>query len=218
MHPASKHPFRPRKGFTLVEIVGVVALIAIIAAVVTPRVVSVISRGKVGSTTQSLGSLKTATMDYIGANQSLPLRDGTGAADSAVPTGRFDADLISAGMLDKLFSCAVGQQSAGTNLAQRTHVRSLAAVPAATIPAPTASAGGTLYDLDRNTSTVDFTASQMIVSAFIPGVALADAMALNRQIDGEAGNSSGADTAGRCLYSAPDSESKVTVYVYIAHY
>ncbi|HXI54108.1 MAG TPA: prepilin-type N-terminal cleavage/methylation domain-containing protein, partial [Candidatus Saccharimonadales bacterium] len=79
-------------GFTLIEVIGVVAVIAILAAVLTPRVVSVIARGKVSATAQSLGSLKSATADYVAKNGSLPTRSGTGATNSAVNTGRFDAD------------------------------------------------------------------------------------------------------------------------------
>ena len=48
-------------GFTLIEVIGVVAVIAILAAVLTPRVINVIARGKVAATAQSLGGLKSAT-------------------------------------------------------------------------------------------------------------------------------------------------------------
>ena len=82
---------RGRNAFTLIEIIGVLAVIAILAAVLTPRVISVIARGKIDGTAQSLATLKTATTDYIVKNGSLPLRDGTGATNSAVATGRFDA-------------------------------------------------------------------------------------------------------------------------------
>ncbi len=49
---------RARAGFTLIEIIGVVAVIAILAAVLTPRVVSVIARGKV-----SAAELRFAALD-----------------------------------------------------------------------------------------------------------------------------------------------------------
>src|SRR5689334_14798904 len=84
-------------GFTLIEIIGVVAVIAILAAVLTPRVISVIARGKVNGSAQSLASLKTATTDYMVKNGSLPSRDGTGSTNGAVATGRFDADLVAGG-------------------------------------------------------------------------------------------------------------------------
>src|SRR5499426_771830 len=99
---------RERLGFTLIEIIGVVAVIAILAAVLTPRVISVIARGKVNGTAQSLASLKTATTDYVVKNGSLPSRDGTGSTNGAVATGRFDADLVAGGFTEKLFACSIG--------------------------------------------------------------------------------------------------------------
>src|SRR2546425_5827157 len=98
------------KAFTLIEIIGVLAVIAILAAVLTPRVISVIARGKIDSTAQSLATLKTATTDYIVKNGSPPLRHGTGATNSALATGRFAAALPAGGFLGELFSCAGGTQ------------------------------------------------------------------------------------------------------------
>lgn len=208
-----------RSGFTLIEIIGVVAVIAILAAVLTPRVVAVIARGKVNSTAQSLGSLKTATADYVGKNGSLPTRSGTGSTNSAVATGRFDADLIIGGFTERLFACSIGTQTFDASaLTGRTHVRSLATTSSATVTAPTATVGGDNFDLDRDPSTADFTAGQMVVSAFIPGVALSDAMGLNKLLDGDDNTGTGADTTGRCMYSAAAVDNTVTVYVYIVHY
>ena len=211
--------FKGAKAFALIEIIGVLAVIAILAAVLTPRVISVIARGKIDSTAQSLATLKTATTDYIVKNGSLPLRDGTGATNSAVATGRFDADLLAGGFLEKLFSCAVGTQLFDQSaLTGRIHVRTQTAASAAVVPAPTATVGGTNFDLDRDATTADFTASQTIVCAFIPGVAIGDAIELNRILDGDTNSGTGADIVGRCIYSAAAANNTVTVYVYIGHY
>ena len=129
-------------GFTLIEIIGVVAVIAILAAVLTPRVVGVIARGKVNSTAQSLGSLKSATADYVAKNGSFPARAGTGSTNSAVSVGRFDADLVAGGFLEKLFASSLGIQTFDSSaLTGRTHVRCLSATSAGTVTAPTASVG-----------------------------------------------------------------------------
>ncbi len=211
--------YKQRVGFTLIEIIGVVAIIAILAAVLTPRVIKVIARGKVNSTAQSLGSLKTATTDYIVKNGSLPLRDGTGATNAAVAVGRFDADLIAGGFLEKLFSCAIGTQLFDESaLTGRIHVKSQTAVSAGAVAAPTATVGGTNFNLDRDPSTADFTASQVVVAAVIPGVAIGDAIELNKILDGDTNTGTAADTVGRCIYSAAAPDNTVTVYVYIGHY
>src|SRR5262245_37437289 len=137
--------------FTLIEIIGVVAIIAILAAVLTPRVIKVIARGKVSSTAQSLSSLKTATTEYIVKNGSLPLRAGTGATNAAVATGRFDADLIASGFLEKLFSCAIGTQLFDESaLTGRIHVKSQTATNSPAVAAPTTTFGGTNFNLDRD--------------------------------------------------------------------
>jgi len=206
-------------GFTLIEIIGVVAVIAILAAVLTPRVISVIARGKVNGTAQSLASLKTATTDYVVKNGSLPGRDGTGSTNGAVATGRFDADLVAGGFTEKLFACAIGAQTFDeTALTGRIHVRSQSATAAASVTDPTATVGGANFNLDRDTATADFTSGQRVVSAFIPGVALGDAIELNKILDGDTNTGTTADTTGRCMYSAAGGDNTVTVYVYIAHY
>lgn len=208
-----------REGFTLIEIIGVVVLVGVLAAVLAPRVTGAIGRGKINSTAQGLAGLKSATEDYIAKNASLPLRAGTGATNAAVATGRFDADLVSGGFTEKLFSCALGNQTFDDSaLTGRIHVRSQTASTAATVTAPTATVGGNEFNLDRSTTTAEFSTGQTIVSAFLPGVSLSDAIALNKQIDGEVNTGGAADTVGRCVYSAADADNKVSVYVYIAHY
>lgn len=207
------------RGFTLIEIIGVVAVIAILAAVLTPRVVSVIARGKVSATALSLGSLKSATADYIAKNGTLPTRDGTGSTNAAVSTGRFDADLVTGGFTEKLFTVSLGTQTFDSSaLTGRIHVRSQNATSSGTITTPTATAGGVNFDLDRSSSTADFTTGQMVVSAFIPGVVIADAIALNKILDGDDNVGTGADSTGRCIYSAAAVDNTVTLYIYIAHY
>lgn len=211
-------PQRRQLGFTMVETIGVIVLIAILAAVIVPRVIGVIGRGKVNSTAQSVASIKTATMDYIGKNSSLPVRNGTGNTNGAVANGRFDADLVAGGFVEKLFTCGIGSQKWDTGaLTTRTHLRTLTAASSAAVTAPTATAGGNNYDLDRDGATADFTTAQVVASVFIPGVALTDAIALNKIIDGDSNTGAGADTLGRCMYSAPVN-NLVSVYVYVAHY
>src|SRR6185503_19831093 len=100
----------------------------------------------------------------------------------------------------------------------RTHVRTLASTSSPTVTAPTVTIGGDNYDLDRNDTTADFTTGQMVVTAFIPHASLSDAIALNKILDGDDNSGTGADTAGRCMYSAAGADNTVTIYVYVAHY
>jgi prepilin-type N-terminal cleavage/methylation domain-containing protein len=206
-------------GFTLAEFIVAMAIIAIIVAVACPRVIHVMARDRVNGAAQSLAFLKSATTEYIAKNGSLPNRDGTGSSNDGVGTGRFDADLVAGGFVEKLFHCAIGKQTVDeTPLTGRIHVRCLAATSASSVAPPTATVGGNNFDLDRDPSTADFKAGQKIVVAFIPGVLLADAIELNKALDGDTNTGSGPDSTGRCLYSALASDETTTVYVYIAHY
>jgi prepilin-type N-terminal cleavage/methylation domain-containing protein len=212
---AATQPF----GFSLIEIIGVLAVIAVLAALLTPKVFDVIARGKINSAALAYNTVRTAATDYFARNGAFPVRDGTGSTNGAGANGRFDADLVSGGFLDKLFSCAVGWQtnSGSAALTGRTHVRSLTGVSSASVATPTATGGGDNFDLDRNGGTADLTTAQNVVSIFIPGMALSDAIALNKIIDGDDNTGSGADTVGRCIYGVP-SGGVVTAFLYVAHY
>lgn len=212
-----RHSDAHRHGFTLIEIIAVVALIAVFAAVLVPRVAGVIGRGKVSGTAEAIAGLKTATMDYISQNSALPVRAGTGATNGPVAAGRFDADLLAGGFTEKLLTCGIGSQVFdGSILTGRIHVRSVVAIPGGAGAVTTID--GSWYDLDRDPATTDIKSGQIIVSAYIPGVAITDAMALNKIIDGDDNSANGPDATGRCLYTTPDNTSRVTVCVYIAHY
>ena len=163
-----------------------------------------------------------------GSLREVPLRDRPGKAvkkgcimtppaDTAIAAGRFDADLVIGGFIDRLVSVPLGSLLTSGALTARTHVRSRTAQVSGTVTVTAANSGNN-YDLDNNTTTADFSTGVTIVSLMVPGVPLKDAIALNLLIDNVSNNGTiTSDNTGRCIYSAPAGNGTVTVYLYIAH-
>jgi type II secretory pathway pseudopilin PulG len=218
--------------FTLLEVIGLVAVIAILAAVLIPRVMSVIGRGKVSATAQSLGGLQGAIAEYAARSNALPWRLGYDTTNAPTLGGRFDADLLRAGLIERLFVSSIGSQTpqatsgfgcapsatpqAVTPLLQRPHVRSAPGGAVSLLPVATAITDVN-FDLDRN-GTGDFTTAQTVAYAYLPEVNVTEAAQLDQLLDGDLMTTGAADSTGRCLRSALSANNTVTVYVYLAHY
>ena len=208
---------KTERGFTLIEMIGVLAIIGILAAVLVPKVMDAVARSKVSGTALIYNTLRTAAVDYYSKSNAFPIRNGTGAADTAIAAGRFDADLVIGGFIDRLVSVPLGSLLTSGALTARTHVRSRTAQVSGTVTVTAANSGNN-YDLDDNTTTADFSTGVTIVSLMVPGVPLKDAIALNLLIDNVSNNgTTTSDNTGRCIYSAPAGNGTVTVYLYIAH-
>jgi len=74
-----------KKGFTLVELIVVIAIIAVLTAVVSPTAYNAIEKAKVARATLDMKTIKTAAMSFNGDTGTWPLRGigtplrGTGA-------------------------------------------------------------------------------------------------------------------------------------------
>ncbi|MDR0352012.1 MAG: prepilin-type N-terminal cleavage/methylation domain-containing protein [Opitutaceae bacterium] len=80
-----KHTIKSRKGFTLVEMLGVLAIIAILISVISVGVLSAINRARIVATISNFKNLETAALSYVALNESagqLPLTK----ADFAIPS------------------------------------------------------------------------------------------------------------------------------------
>ena len=223
----SPRPFRSARrtaGFSLVEMIGVLAIIAILAVVIVPKVFSTIASSRVTSAVGSTNSIKTAVTEFAGKYGNVPL---------TVATSRIDDLLVTAGILDTRFLLKIGTQpgltaipggtwdnttgvwvaTGGTSQATQSRIISLATVPTA-VPG----AAGTNYMLDGVTN---LPAASRVVSAVIVGVSLNDARELSLKIDGDpltqAVSSAAADTQGRVAYAAPGGAGTTTVFIYLVH-
>ena len=55
---------RHQRGFTLIEMIGVLAVIAILAAIVAPKIFDAISDSKIDSLVEEISTVRTATASY----------------------------------------------------------------------------------------------------------------------------------------------------------
>lgn len=60
------------KGFTLIEIMIVVAIIAVLAVIAMPRFAGLLNKSKEGSTREGLGAVRSALHIYFGDNMIYP--------------------------------------------------------------------------------------------------------------------------------------------------
>src|ERR1041385_2568131 len=92
-----------RKGFTLIEMIGVLAVIAILAALLIPKVFSAINDARINGTCISTDTIKTATADHYGKYGKLNSVFGTNdqAAGSAILLAYDKSVLLQEGLIDK---------------------------------------------------------------------------------------------------------------------
>jgi prepilin-type N-terminal cleavage/methylation domain-containing protein len=215
-----------RSGFSLVEMIGVLAIIAILAVIIVPKVFSTIASSRVTSTAASVGALKTAVTDFYGKYNTIPLTTGNAKA-------RLDDLLVAAGMLDSRFTPKIGTQpttatavaatwtqgtsgwtadTSGTD--QSTQSRVISQLSSTTSPS---SAAGSNFML---TGAGDLPASSRVVSAVVMQCTGTEARELSLRVDGEALSAAEgtADAAGKVVFAAPDATTGLTnVYIYITH-
>jgi type IV pilus assembly protein PilA len=215
---------RRSSGFSLVEMIGVLAIIAILAVVIVPKVFSTIASSRVTSAVGSTNAMKTAVTEFAGKYGTIPL---------TVAATRLDDLLVTTGILDTRYLVKIGTQPGATALAGGTWSNATGAwvatggVSQATqsrlicltsAPAAVPGAAGTNYRLDGVTA---LPAAARVVSAVITGVPLNDAREISLKVDGDTMTqpvaSALADTAGKVAYAAPAAAGTTTVYVYLAH-
>ena len=212
-------------GFTLIEMIGVLAVIAILAAVLIPKVFEAINNARVSNAAISANTVKTAIADHYAKWGTLPVDGSSGTqVPLTAPVVSYDNVLVKEGFLDKPFATKLGDA-----LYTRVDLVDISvnatntgvAAPAAS-GAPIAAAAAS-FNLDATNAPNDVVGSYAVV-AQISGVMLEDARALNNLIDGtgaalgEAGpnGGSGIDMSGRVKYNIGTAGSG-TVYIYLTH-
>jgi len=193
-----------RKGFTLIEMIGVLAVIAILASLLIPKIFEAINNARIGNSALSINTVKTALADHYAKFGSLASSNGVALTTIPGPgTTNFDRVLLAEGFLDKPLQVKIGDVNTSVQV-----VNGLAAGAAVT----TANAA---FDLDGSGGG-NKAGGSAVVEAIITGVSGGDAFALSTLIDGPSLSVSGGgdDSLGRVKYA---SNTVTTVYVYITH-
>jgi len=198
--------YRKATGFTLIEMIGVLAVMAILAALLIPKVFEAINNSRINNAAVSYNTVKTALTDHYAKFGSLVSSNGTtiipGVGESLV----FDKVLLMEGFLDKPFRVKIGD---GTG----NHIEIVPGL-ATNVVSTTINAA---YDLDSAGVANDAgPVGAAVVQAVITGVTENDAKDLNDRLDGTTlGSALGTDdTKGRVKYAAT---TPTTVYIYVTH-
>ena len=209
-------PSRRRRdsGFTLVELIGVLAIIAVLSAMLVPQVLGIMSRSRVLDTVGSYGSIKAGAITYA-AKYGL-LGDATGAAldFSGAPPAALNWDgevLFKLRLIDEPFRSRISTSAA---------VRVRTTASAATAP----DGSNAAYNLLGGALSANQAAgAKNVLDVRLADVALEDARELNRHLDGDSPElgeaAQGTDLRGRVKYdfSASATPGMGDVYLYLTH-
>lgn len=203
---------RRSRGFTLIEMIGLLTIISVLAAVLIPRIFGAIDESRVSSTASNIGTLRSATITYFGRYGFFGVSGGVplNASLHTNEMARWDRlVLLPEGLLEVAFGSHLGTDAA---------LQVVASVP----PSTSANSTNSAYNIDGNSATTvaNEAGSGYVIQAVMQNVALNDARALNRILDGDdaslgEGATPGVDLAGRVKYDA--SSGVGTLMVYLAH-
>jgi len=195
---------RQSRGFTLIEMIGVLAVVAILASLLIPKIYEAIDNARLSHTVMSVQTMKTAVLEHYAKFLSLNSSNGT---PLIVPGSyrNFDSVLLAEGLIDKPFAPKLG-----TN----------ATIQLVDVSQPSGDATKGDYDLDGD-GNGDMSGANFVVEAFISSVTQAEARALNDLLDGpslgEAPNNRNAtDAAGRVVYNKTG--AFFDVHIYLTHH
>src|SRR6476620_11307774 len=99
---------KQERGFTLIEMIGVLAVIAILSALLIPKIFEAINNARINNACVTLGTVKTAIADHYAKYGALNV-DGSGATPVvlAPPTNAYAKVLLKEAFIDKDFAVKI---------------------------------------------------------------------------------------------------------------
>lgn len=224
-HAFTKRALRSRSGFSLVEMIGVLAIIAILAVVIVPKVFSTIASSRVTAAAASINAMKTSVTDFAGKYGSVPVTTNNSRIDDLLMTaeyvdGRFAVKIGTQPMNPPVGGATwtrnttTGLWTATGGASQAGQSRIICLTSNANVPS---TSNGANYRLNN---TVDLPAGSRVVSAVIVNLTGNEARELSLRIDGDsmsAADATVADDAGKVVYRAPNGQGLTTAYIYMVH-
>jgi len=221
LHPAKQ---RQSRGFTLLEMIGVLAVIAILAAVLIPKVFAAIDNARVSNSAMSCNTIKTAIADHYAKFGSLTAAISTTSPVLVpVPGVSYDTNLVLEGFLDKPFAVKIGDGTTNTTLViDGCTSNSVAGTAPATLSLVSGAEAAFNLGGTTDANNLNQAIGSDVVMAIIHGVNLNDARSLKALIDGNsasfAESAIGTALKGRVKYDfAGNTATPTIVYIYITH-
>jgi prepilin-type N-terminal cleavage/methylation domain-containing protein len=195
---ASKNTNRLQmNGFTLIEMIGVLAVIAILAALLIPKVTSAISDSRVNATVGTYQTVQAAAAGHYAKYNSFGL--STNGMILPAPTLTYDSTvLLPEGFLDQPFSVKSGNGAVVELVAGGGNA-------------------GNGYKLDGQN--VGTTGNSYTVECVISNVVNQDAFDIAARVDGNLANTNtvgGSITGGKVVWTQTGTTGAGTMYMYVA--
>ena len=203
---------RGNKGFSMIEMIGVLSVIGILVALIVPKIFESLANAKINATVQNYNALKTALVDHFARYGSFTMSNGVQIAVPATSTNvaGYDQWLISEGLLEKKFESKLGS---GATVQIRACVGTNTPPDGSNQAYWLSGAGAGAFN--------ETGVGVAVVECVIPNCPIMDAMILDNRIDGPDDNNlpdpTKADITGRLKYAAAGTTGFTTVYLYLAH-